>query len=261
MNLFPEMANIGGMGLTGMYSLSGGGVDNEEKVTSLVEEQPVEEKPTLTPKATPKKAIGEMPDFVGTYLKLEEGFETNPYIPKEDGKVLDNSGVTVASGVDLGAATEDSFKKMGVSDEIIKKVKPYLGLKGEAANKKLTETPATALTEEEANELNKLVKKDRYNEVVKAFNKSSDIDWADLSDKRKAAITSVAFQYGLSKVKGWGLWKQFTEGKWDEASDNMLYDFNNEYLTRRGNTAALLKDMDLKDHGLKATAKRTKKKK
>lgn len=62
----------------------------------------------------------------------EGGQRTMPY-PVGSASQFPNAGITVATGVDLGAHTADDLKRWGVSDETIAALKPYLGLKGQAA--------------------------------------------------------------------------------------------------------------------------------
>ncbi len=46
-----------------------------------------------------------------SYIKEQEGFETTGYVPKnKDGSAMGHSGVTVASGFDLGSRTPESLK-------------------------------------------------------------------------------------------------------------------------------------------------------
>ena len=88
-------------------------------------------------------------DVLQHVISQEGGVETTGYIPTS------GSGVTIGAGVDLGQQTAKSLKADGVSQDIINKVSPYLGLKTAAAVKaaglkasdlKLTKAEATAIS-------------------------------------------------------------------------------------------------------------------
>ncbi len=53
------------------------------------------------------------------------------YLKNSYGKVLGNSGVTVATGFDLGQRKNADLA--GLPPELIKKLQPYLGVKGKDA--------------------------------------------------------------------------------------------------------------------------------
>ncbi len=65
----------------------------------------------------------------GGFIREREGFTTDGIVPKENGKVLGQSGVTVGNGVDLGSKTVQQLKELGVAQDIIDKLTPYLGKK------------------------------------------------------------------------------------------------------------------------------------
>ena len=62
-----------------------------------------------------------------------EGSEREPYVPMEDGKPLDNSGVTIGKGVDLGQKTPEELAAMGVDPATIAMLRPFFRLRGRAA--------------------------------------------------------------------------------------------------------------------------------
>ena len=55
------------------------------------------------------------------------------YVPMKNGEVLGVSGVTIATGVDLGQQTGAGLLDMGVPHAVVKKLLPYIGLKKAAA--------------------------------------------------------------------------------------------------------------------------------
>ena len=68
------------------------------------------------------------------FIKELEGFRLTGYVPKEKGKELGTSGVTIASGFDLGAHNINDLA--GLPEDLIQKFSPYLGLKGKEASNK-----------------------------------------------------------------------------------------------------------------------------
>lgn len=77
------------------------------------------------------------------YMPTENG--------KPDGKVVGNSGVTIASGFDLGQHSPADLKAMGLYQGLIDRLTPYMkpGLRKETAQKFLERNPL-AISDEEA---------------------------------------------------------------------------------------------------------------
>ena len=67
-------------------------------------------------------AEGFTPNFVDwNFIGEREGWSKKGYVPKDrKGKVLDKSGVTVGSGVDLGAKNKEYFK--GLDKKLLDKI-------------------------------------------------------------------------------------------------------------------------------------------
>ena len=186
---------------------------SDEEIASIVNKSlaALEVQPTDIPEAY--KNV----DF--DFIKEQEGFKTTAYVPRdEDGKTaLENSGVTIASGFDLGMRTEESLK--GLPKPIIKKLKPYLGLRRQDAIDYI-ETPGNELTisENEANIINAFAKKTQLDNVVKAWNATSDVKWKDLSEAKATVVASIAFQFGSDlEAATPKFWRYTTTGDWAAA--------------------------------------------
>lgn len=168
------------------------------------------------------------------FIKKREGFETKLYVPKDkDNKVLGHSGVTVGMGIDLGT-WGNKLESLGVSKEVVEKLKPYAGLKGEEAGEFLEANPLE-LSKEEAEEVSVKVKKKLLEEIKTQFNKDSLMEFDDLTKEQQTVVASVFFQYGMDKTReGWApkFWAQVTEGRWRDAKKN-LANFGDDYPTRR----------------------------
>lgn len=178
------------------------------------------------------------------FLREVEGFRTDFYVPKKDGKVIGQSGVTVFSGLDLGQQNERGLKAMGLSTEFIEKARPYLGLTKEQATKKLEETGGFTFDQAIAEKENTKVKKYYAKKVAEVYDKDSNVKFKDLTPEQQTVVTSVLFQYGYTnpsdKKKGVpNFWKQVTSQDWAGALNN-LKNFGDLYTTRRGKEAELL---------------------
>ena len=65
--------------------------------------------------------------FVAHYDDLEGGCKTTGYVPASS---VSKSGVTIATGFDLGQRNENDLRSLKLNSIIVTKLKPYLGLKG-----------------------------------------------------------------------------------------------------------------------------------
>jgi len=172
-----------------------------------------------------------------SFLGEKEGFKLDAYIPEDkEGKVIDQSGVTVGTGVDLGSKNEEYFKDLEPS--ILNKLKPHFGKKREAAQKSLEENPFS-LTEEEALVLDNFVKAKEFNVLKKRWDRDSEISWDDLTTNQATAIASVYYQHG-NQTFGYNFWDQTTSGDWDSAYENLMT-WGGSTPNRRRDEAALLK--------------------
>lgn len=87
--------------------------------------------------------------------QLEGGSKTGGYVPAA---VVSKSGVTIATGFDLGQRNEADLKRLGLSITLTTKLKPYLGKKAKDAQTLLKKSPLT-ITAVQASEIDKAVKK------------------------------------------------------------------------------------------------------
>ena len=84
------------------------------------------------------------------FILKQEGFKLQGYVPDAKGS---KSGVTIASGFDLGQRTVDDLK--GLPQSIIDKLAPFLFLKGAEAQAIASNLNVTS---DEANVINKFAK-------------------------------------------------------------------------------------------------------
>ena len=171
-------------------------------------------------------------DFIG---ELEgKGIGTG-YVPSE------NSGVTIATGVDLKEKDEDYFRKIGVSENIITKIKPYFTLKGAEASEVAGNLK---LENNEILEVDTAVKKKYANDIVLKYEEATGQPFTNLSSAQQTVIVSVGFQYG-SFERTPSFWKAVVANDWGSV-EKELRNFGDNYTTRRIKEADLLSAMKKK---------------
>jgi len=161
-----------------------------------------------------------------------EGNKLIGYVPNAKNS---KSGVTIASGLDLGARNVNDLK--GLPKNIINKLKPFLGLKGNEAVAKAEELN---VTEEEAKIINKFAHKQSLTKLKKKWEKDSGQSFDLLSKEQATVLASVAFQYGDLKTETPTFYKLALEGNWQGVYEELL-DFGDDYETRRNKEAKYLK--------------------
>ncbi len=176
----------------------------------------------------------------GFISDLEGGQRLNGYVPAIE---VSESGVTIATGVDLGQRSEASIEALAIPDDLKTKLKPYAGLKKQAAADFLAEHPLT-ISREDAEALDRAIKqgsvsevRERYDRAVAASPNMPKFD--DLSDEAQTVICSVAFQYGSNLERRTPrFWNACTEGRWNDLVGE-LRNFGDAYPTRRNKEADL----------------------
>jgi len=161
-----------------------------------------------------------------------EGNKLKGYVPDPEGS---NSGVTIGSGLDLGNRNINDLK--GLPENIITKLKPFLGLKGSEA---VTKAGQLNITKEEAKIINTFAHKQSLTKLKKKWNKDSKIKFNKLNKEQATVLASVAFQYGDLKTKTPNFYRLALEGDWQGVYKELM-DFKDNYPTRRKKEAAYLK--------------------
>lgn len=180
-------------------------------------------------------------DIDWSFIGDLEGFELKGYVPKEEDETSNRvkSGVTVASGFDLGQHTHAYLDAIHLTGTKLKeKLLPYMGVKGKQARQILKEKPLT-LTKEEALLLNEKVKEDKAKLLVKQFEKDSKLDFYSFCKEAQTVIMSVAFQYGNLKTRTPNFWKTVVVGDLEKMVWH-LKNFGDKYKRRRLKEAKLL---------------------
>jgi type VI secretion system secreted protein VgrG len=166
------------------------------------------------------------------FILEQEGFETQGYVPEV---TRSKSGVTIASGFDLGARNENDLK--GLPQDIIDTLKPYLGVKGTEAE---NIAGALNITEEQGKIINEFAKKQAVKNLKTKWEETTKTSFDKLPKEKATVLASVAFQYGDLESQTPNFWRQTTNNQWMEAYNNLL-NFGDIYKSRREREAEYLK--------------------
>jgi GH24 family phage-related lysozyme (muramidase) len=184
-----------------------------------------------------EKGRNTMPPIPGSntidwkFILEREGFETKGYVPAPD---TSSSGVTIASGVDLGQRSAAEIKMWPISEDLKKRLLPYVGLKKYEAVAACKAVPLV-VTKEEAAQLNSIVKQQSVNVLRNQYNTSITPDklkFDNLPTEAQTVITSVAFQYGSLQSRCVKFWRAVTNQDW-AATVSELRNFGDAYGPRR----------------------------
>jgi len=188
------------------------------------------------------------PDVDWDFIAGREGTELKGYVPVGADKMpLDQSGVTIASGFDLGARNVNDLKALNLGPELVQRFTPYLGLQREKAQAAL-KAPLT-ITADEAQTIDRAVKDHFYKDVSGKYNGATKRNYGEkdaprfdgLPREAQTAILSTAYQYGDLASETPNYWKQITNGDWQGAHGNLMA-FGDKYDTRRREEARKLKE-------------------
>ncbi|TVR97801.1 MAG: peptidase [Rhodospirillales bacterium] len=173
--------------------------------------------------------------------QLEGGRRLTGYVPAA---AFSQSGVTVATGCDLGQRSRAEIDALNIPESLKAKLRPYADLKTAAAEAMLRQQPLT-LTAAEAEALDEAVKQPivdaletRYDAAVSSS--PGRLTFARLPHPAQTVIASVAFQYGANlPARTPRFWRAVTAQDWAEAVRE-LRNFGDAYPTRRRREANLL---------------------
>ncbi len=165
------------------------------------------------------------------FILKQEGFETKGYVPDAENS---KSGVTIASGFDLGARKLSDLK--GLPQDIIDLLSPFLGFQGAEASEI---APNLEVSEEQAKIINEFAKSEAITNLKTKWENATGTSFDDLGTEQATVLASVAFQYGDLESRTPNFWKQTTSGDWVGAYKNLLK-FGDRYTSRRLDEAALL---------------------
>ena len=149
----------------------------------------------------------------------EGGQQLDGYVPMRNGVVIGNSGVTIATGVDLGQMTQNSLNNLPISDSLKDELSPYVGLRRQAAVNALQENPLN-ISEQDANQLDSAVSAPIFQQLAQNYDQATAPSaFENLSPELQTAIADVAYQYGPNLARATAtsnFWNDIIAGNWEQ---------------------------------------------
>jgi len=167
------------------------------------------------------------------FIAAREGFKLNGYVPDPQ---RSHSGVTIATGFDIGNATDEMMA--GLPLGIQKRFAAYRHLTGIPALHMLQTNPLS-ITSEQAVAIDAVIKKKLTDELEAKYNHDAEMDFDDLPPEAQTVIASVGFQYGDPWKDTPRFWSQAVKRDWEAMRRNLL-NFGDKYSARRKVEAAYL---------------------
>jgi len=164
------------------------------------------------------------------------------------GQVLGQSGVTVATGFDIGQHNDWELGRLGLARDLYMRLKPYLLLKKMAAVRKLEQARGFTISADEARAIDMAVKmgtakKLEFNYDTAVLVRPKALCFGKLPGEIQTAIASFAFQYGCNVANG----SEPARSYWaavigqDFLAAAQLLERQSQYGPRRKREAALLR--------------------
>lgn len=191
-------------------------------------------------------------DFIRAFLARWETRQAVAYIPCQRrnylgrgaydstlyGSVIGVSGVTVGTGLDLGQQAETDLRRMGVSDALIARFRPYLGLREMDAVLALQSAPLT-LSDAECDALDTAVHADYIARAAARYNADAEGPFADCPPEAQAVIVSLFYQLGSPTCRYPKTWRLLCSGDWSGAAHELQTGFT-RYANRRADEGRLI---------------------
>ena len=183
--------------------------------------------------------------YIPCYLKSGGSANYKGNVVPDNYTAMGASGVTIATGCDLGQTTLDTLRRYGLKDETLLGILArYIGKKKDAALRTLYAYPLT-ITREQAEALDHAVHGGYLNTYVRpAYDAASKVKFDDLPVQAQAVVMSVCFQKGCGGVRrDWPkTWKYLTTQDWAKASYELQHGFI-QYKGRRVVEGKLLAEL------------------
>lgn len=141
------------------------------------------------------------------------------------------SGVTIATGVDLGGRAEADLVRLGLAAPLRAKLRPFLGLRGAAAVEALRDRPLR-IREEEALELDRAVRAEAFERLRELWERTSAGSFATVPRGVRTVIYSLAYQYGDLPRRCPKFWALSIARDW-RGMVRELFHFGDRYQSRR----------------------------
>lgn len=178
--------------------------------------------------------------------KFEGGQMLKGYVPMKDGEVLGRSGVTIATGYDIGQMSETQLEELGFAKELEDKLRPYTNLTKADAVEFLRHNPLT-IHRADAMQIDFAVKAQHLGAAIQAWNGSDPTQkFTDLTRAQQTVLFSRTFHQGTGMPQtavAQDFYGAALRGRWVEAETALrAYDVSSKwYKNRVGLEADLLR--------------------
>ena len=181
------------------------------------------------------------------FIERAESRRLRAYVPqRRDGSVIGRSGVTVATGVDLGQRDRAGIIALDISDELKRKLIPYVGLIGMEAVEAIRLRPLF-LTEREATALDKAIHGRIIRELVRRFESATGRAFDAIPPEAQTVLASLAVNFGPAQLSGMArTWSLVRSQDWAGLAAwlDVFPGKQPELKNRRRAEAALLRDIE-----------------
>ena len=180
------------------------------------------------------------------FIHKLEGTRTLAYVPLVKGttKPIGNSGVTIATGFDLGQWSERDFNQLEIhpperKDRLKELFRPFFGATKETAIARLHEVTLrrghTVISDDDAHAIDMALRKHFHHGIRAAYERDridTSLSFDDLPGEAQTVLVSVAFNRGLN-LRGARpeFWKLVVGQDWPAAARH-LRDWGKEYEAR-----------------------------
>ena len=211
--------------------------ENQKKMARKLTRAAVIDNNATDNNATDNNATAHNIDF--DFIHAREGARRPDfYVPRDDNnRALENSGVTIASGFDIGQHNTNEITTLFAGhDDIILALTPFANVRRQPAVELLNRTRPEDLNSTQIQTIERIVDVDRAAAVVTTFNNNNQLDgnatFNQLPSEFQTVIASVTFQYGNLETETPNLYRQVMNGLWDEVLTN-LRNFGDSFPSRR----------------------------
>jgi hypothetical protein len=180
------------------------------------------------------------------FLRSLEAFALAGYVPMRDGVPIGKSGVTVATGIDLGQMNAAEIDRLAIPALLKANLKPYAGLTGIFAARIIASAPFT-LSQDDADALDRAMfgphlarLRGEYDAVVLPIQHDGHpLGFDDIGTGPQTVLFSVQWQYGDLPSRCPRFWRLACTQEWDAVAAE-LRAFGDAYPTRRHKEADYL---------------------
>lgn len=180
------------------------------------------------------------------FIERAEARRLRAYVPqRRDGTVIGRSGVTMATGVDVGHMSREQVIALAIGDDLKRKLLKYVGLTGQAAVTALIREPLM-LSEREASLLDKAVHSRIIRDLAARFERASGQAFDAIPPEAQTVLASLAINFGPAGLESMRkTWAHIKALDWPGLSAwlDKFPSKQKELQSRRRTEAALLRDI------------------